>query len=80
MRTPIPGAESARAGRETLTTWDGYLGLPAVLTTSEACQHRLWDSPTGLRCTRAPHAGNGHVYHDSAGSAVADRHTDGDHG
>lgn len=46
-------------------------------STSETCPHHLGDHPTGLRCTRKPHAGNGHVYHDSAGSAVADRHLDG---
>ena len=55
---------------------------PAVRASSQSgdCEHRLWGDPKGLRCTRPPHGDSGHIYHDSHGSAVDDRHADGGHG
>lgn len=54
----------------------------AVVATSRAasCEHHMCDDPTGLPCTRSAHTDGGHVYHDSHGSAVDDRHVDGGHG
>jgi hypothetical protein len=41
-----------------------------------ACAHRLLDAPNGSPCTREEHPDhpNDHVYKDSHGSDVADRH------
>ncbi|WP_203338600.1 hypothetical protein [Nocardioides limicola] len=44
------------------------------------CQHQLWDAPDGLRCARPTGHSDGHVYLDSSGSSVNDRHADGGHG
>jgi hypothetical protein len=48
--------------------------------TTETCAHPLWGDSTGLRCVRPVGHAGGHVYHDSTGSAIDDRHADGGHG
>jgi hypothetical protein len=36
------------------------------------CTHHLLDAPTGLRCTREQHPGNGHVYTSTTGSFLGE--------